>query len=90
MLSPVGKPWIWHSVSVQSATKTQSRYRYRYRYRDQGDHPWDEILADRPGCLVWIDYRMLVSWVMENDAVITADRSVSDFLVAGQPLMQVW
>lgn len=58
--------------------------------RDQGDHPWDEILADRPGCLVWIDYRMLVSWVMENDAVITADRSVSDFLVAGQPLTQVW
>ncbi|WP_206436432.1 DUF2254 domain-containing protein [Corynebacterium hylobatis] len=52
--------------------------------------PREEVRADCHGSLVWIDYRTLVSWATEHDAVITVDRPVGDFLVDGQPLLRVW
>ena len=50
----------------------------------------EEVRADSHGSLVWIDYRTLISWATEHDAVITVDRSVGEFLVEGQPLLRVW
>nr|WP_304503862.1 DUF2254 family protein [Corynebacterium lemuris] len=52
--------------------------------------PRAEVLADRHGSLVWINYRKLVAWATEQEAVITVDRPVGDFLVEGQPLLRVW
>lgn len=52
--------------------------------------PREEVQADRHGSLVWINYRKLVSWAVEQEAVITVDRQVGDFLVEGQPLLRVW
>ncbi|WP_248622599.1 DUF2254 domain-containing protein [Corynebacterium halotolerans] len=52
--------------------------------------PREEIPADSHGSLVWVDYRKLVSWAEEHEAVITVDRRVGDYLVAGQPLLRVW
>ncbi|WP_197085735.1 DUF2254 domain-containing protein [Corynebacterium comes] len=50
----------------------------------------EEVRADCHGSLVWIDYRKLVAWSTEHEAVITFDRPVGDFLVDGQPLLRVW
>lgn len=52
--------------------------------------PREEVRAEDHGALVWIDYRTLVAWAVENEAVVTVDRSVGDFLVEGQPLLRVW
>ncbi|WP_230471549.1 DUF2254 domain-containing protein [Corynebacterium glutamicum] len=52
--------------------------------------PREEIRVGSHGSLVWIDYRKLVSWSTEHQAVITVDRPVGDFLVEGQPLLRVW
>ena len=52
--------------------------------------PREEIRADSHGSLVWINYRKLLSWATEHEAVITVDRSIGDFLIRGQPLLRVW
>lgn len=52
--------------------------------------PRQEVRSDRHGSLVWINYRKLLSWAMEHEAVITVDRSIGDFLIEGQPLLRVW
>lgn len=52
--------------------------------------PREEARADSHGSLVWVDYKKLVAWAVENDAVVTVDRQVGDFLVEGQPLLRVW
>lgn len=52
--------------------------------------PREEVRAGSHGSFVWIDYRKLVAWSTEHEAVITVDRPVGDFLVEGQPLLRVW
>ncbi|MBM9432516.1 DUF2254 domain-containing protein [Flaviflexus equikiangi] len=48
------------------------------------------LSARTHGSLVWINYKKLVRWAREHDAVITVDRAVGDFVVTGQPLLRVW
>lgn len=52
--------------------------------------PSTKVAVKGHGSLVWIDYKKLVAWADRNDAVITIDRPVGDFLVAGQPLLSIW
>ncbi len=42
------------------------------------------------GVIVWLDYRRLLSWAVENDAVITVDRRVGEHIFEGQCIMRVW
>lgn len=52
--------------------------------------PRQEVCTGRTGNIVWFDYRRLLAWAAENDAVVTIDRSVGEFIVEGQCIMRVW
>ncbi len=42
------------------------------------------------GSIVWIDYRRLLHWATENDAVLTIDRCVGEHIIEGQCIMRIW
>lgn len=52
--------------------------------------PRESVEANSHGALVWINYRRLMTWAERNDAIITIDRSVGEFVLTGQPLLRVW
>lgn len=52
--------------------------------------PRQEVCTGQTGNIVWFDYQKLLSWASENDAVVTIDRSVGEFIVEGQCIMRVW
>ncbi|WP_182354263.1 DUF2254 domain-containing protein [Flaviflexus huanghaiensis] len=52
--------------------------------------PRTHVTVEGHGSLVWINYRKLMAWADRHDAVMTIDRTVGDYLVAGQPLLSIW
>ncbi|RNE49814.1 DUF2254 domain-containing protein [Corynebacterium alimapuense] len=50
----------------------------------------EHVLTSVTGAIVWFNYRRLLDWAQEHGVVITIDRSVGDFLVAGQSVLRVW
>ena len=48
------------------------------------------VATTETGSIVWFDYRRLLNWATENDAVITVDRRVGEHIVEGQCVMRVW
>lgn len=39
---------------------------------------------------MWFNYQRVLDWAANNEAVVTIDRSVGEYVVAGQDILRVW
>jgi len=56
---------------------------------DPGDAR-EPVASTETGSIVWFNYQRVLDWAADNDAVVTIDRSVGEYVVAGQDILRVW
>lgn len=52
--------------------------------------PRTPVAGTQTGSVVWFDYRRILGWAADHDAVVTIDRSVGEHVIEGQCIMRVW